>query len=283
VGSRDVIHIYRPSLRNEDVAQSDLLLLIKVVAVPALILTVSVAARRWGPSVGGFIIGLPLTSGPVLVFLALEQGVGFASAAAVGTLLGVLPLASYCATYSMVSFREGWQVTMAASTTVYFLVAALLSFAGATPLLALAAAIVAIAVALKIMPSGSGAVPNRVPPWWELPARMVAATSLVLLITEGASLLGSRWSGLLAPYPIYATVFAVFMQRYDGPDASAPFLRGVVVAALAAAAFFFTFASTVVALGILLAASLSLCATLAVEGSMLLFGRSVWRKEPRSA
>ncbi len=261
--------------------QSDLLFLIKLVAVPVLILTVSVAARRWGPSVGGFIIGLPLTSGPVLVFLALEQGVGFASAAAVGTLLGVLPLASYCATYSLVSFRESWQVTIVASTTVYFFVATLLSFTGVTPFLALAAAIVGIAMSLKIMPSGSDAIPTRYPSSWELPARMVAATSLVLLITGGASLLGSRWSGLLAPYPIYATVFAVFMQRYEGADASAPFLRGVVAAAFAAAAFFFTFASTVVALGILLAAVLSLGAALSVEALILLFGQSVWRRDTR--
>jgi hypothetical protein len=265
------------------VAQSDLLLLVKLVAVPILILTVSMAARRWGPSVGGLIIGLPLTSGPVLVFLALEQGVGFASAAAVGTLLGVVPLASYCTTYSLVSFRRGWQFTLAASTAAYFLAAALLSFAEAAPFLALAAALAAITLSLKIMRSGSGPIPARVPPWWELPARVVAATSLVLLITEGASLLGSRWSGLLAPYPIYATVFAVFMQRYDGPHASAPFLRGVVVAALAAAAFFFTFASTVVPLGTFAAATLSLCATLAVEGFMLLFGHSIWRRETRPA
>jgi hypothetical protein len=261
------------------VAEPDLLLLVKLVAVPILIFIVSVAARRWGPSVGGFIIGLPLTSGPVLVFLALEQGVGFASAAAVGTLLGVVPLASYCTAYSLISFRRGWRLTLAASTAVYFLAAALLSFAEATPLLALAAALAAIALSLKIMRSGSGPLPTRVPPWWELPARMVAATSLVLLITEGASLLGSRWSGLLAPHPIYATVFAVFMQRYDGAHASAPFLRGVVVAALAAAAFFFTFGSTVVPWGTFVAATVSLGATLAVEGFMLFFGSRVWRRD----
>jgi hypothetical protein len=260
--------------------EADLLLIFKLLAVPILVLAASLAARRWGPSVGGFIIGLPLTSGPVLVFLAIEQGVTFASSAAVGTLLGVVPLSFYCLTFSMVGFHRGWRATIAVSTAVYFLLAAVLSHAYAFPLLALGAALASVALSLLLMPWSSGKVAERALPWWEIPARMVAATTLVILITEGASLLGPRWSGLLAPYPIYATVFAVFILKFDGPQASAPFLRGVVVAALAAAAFFFTYASTVAPSGIPLAATISLCGTILVQGIMLLLRRKVWQKAP---
>ncbi len=108
--------------------QADLLLLGEVVAVPILVLVASLAARRWGPSGGGFIIGLPLTSGPVLVFLALEQGGGFASEAAVGTLLGVVPLAVYCLTFSRLGFMtRGWLATLAFSTMGHFILAIVLS------------------------------------------------------------------------------------------------------------------------------------------------------------
>ena len=46
------------------------------------------AARRWGPAVGGWIVGLPLTSGPIAFFLALEHGPAFAARAALSTILG---------------------------------------------------------------------------------------------------------------------------------------------------------------------------------------------------
>src|SRR5206468_1618680 len=63
-------------------------LALKLVLTPALIGAVSLAGRRWGPGVSGWLVGFPLTSGPVAFFLALDQGVGFAAAAAVGSMTG---------------------------------------------------------------------------------------------------------------------------------------------------------------------------------------------------
>ncbi|MEX6395898.1 hypothetical protein AB6E88_01745 [Providencia hangzhouensis] len=45
------------------------LFVFKVVITPLLLLTASLAARRWGESIGGLIVGLPLTSGPSLFSL----------------------------------------------------------------------------------------------------------------------------------------------------------------------------------------------------------------------
>src|SRR5256885_13738533 len=64
------------------------LLLAKLLLTPLLIAAVTLAGRRWGPAVGGWLAGLPLTSRPVSVFLALEQGPGVAARAAVGALAG---------------------------------------------------------------------------------------------------------------------------------------------------------------------------------------------------
>ena len=49
-------------------------LLFKLVLVPGLIALVTMAGRRFGPRVGGWLNALPLVAGPVLFFLALEQG-----------------------------------------------------------------------------------------------------------------------------------------------------------------------------------------------------------------
>jgi len=145
----------------------------------------------------------------------------------------------------------------------------------------LGAALTTILASLYLMPRSRGETSERPLPRWEILARIVAATSLVILITEGASLLGPRWSGLLAPYPIYATVFAVFMHRFDGPTSSGPFLRGVVASALSSSAFFFTFSSTVLPLGIAISAILALSATVLVQGTMLFAGAGLWRDGDR--
>ena len=75
--------------------------LLKVLLAPVLILLATLAGRRWGPAVGGWLAGLPLTSGPVSFILALEQGPEFAARAALGTLFGLVSLAAFCLAYGV--------------------------------------------------------------------------------------------------------------------------------------------------------------------------------------
>src|SRR5215467_7067551 len=67
---------------------------LKLIVTPLLIAIATFVTRRWGPGVGGWLAGFPLTSAPVSVFLAFEQGPAFAAGAAVGTLLGLAAMAS---------------------------------------------------------------------------------------------------------------------------------------------------------------------------------------------
>src|SRR5882724_10189950 len=68
---------------------------LKLVVTPLLIAAATLVARRWGHGVGGWLAGFPLTSAPVSVFLAIEQGPDFAAGAATGTLLGLTALAVF--------------------------------------------------------------------------------------------------------------------------------------------------------------------------------------------
>ena len=47
--------------------------ILKLILAPVIIGGASLAGRRWGPAVSGWLVGLPLTSGPVIFFLALSQ------------------------------------------------------------------------------------------------------------------------------------------------------------------------------------------------------------------
>src|SRR2546427_679588 len=70
------------------------MLLLKLLLTPLFILIITLIGRRWGSLVSGWLVGLPLTSAPVVLFLALEQGTAFASRAALlgPRLSGLLPL-----------------------------------------------------------------------------------------------------------------------------------------------------------------------------------------------
>ena len=45
------------------------MLLFKLLLTPVIIGLVSLAGRRWGPAVSGWLVGLPLTSAPVVLFM----------------------------------------------------------------------------------------------------------------------------------------------------------------------------------------------------------------------
>src|SRR5207248_1789769 len=124
------------------------ILLLKLILTPLLIGIASLAGRRWGPQVSGWLIGLPFTSAPVTFFLALP-----------------LPL-------------------------LYVTV------------------LVSLVVALFLLPRVSApAASDAEPlPHWDIPARMIVATAFVVLLTGIAPALGPRLSGLLAPFPLYASI-----------------------------------------------------------------------------
>lgn len=65
------------------------ILLLKLGLTPALIGLATLVSRRRGPAIGGLLVALPLTSGPVLFFLALDHGTTLATAAAEGSVAGV--------------------------------------------------------------------------------------------------------------------------------------------------------------------------------------------------
>ena len=81
------------------------LLPFKLIASPLLLLVAKQAARRWGESIGGLFLGLPLTSGPISLFLALEQGAPFARDATAESLTATAAQAAAVWAYRVLAGR----------------------------------------------------------------------------------------------------------------------------------------------------------------------------------
>ena len=70
-------------------------------------------APRWRKEggdrrVAGLLAGLPLTSGPVSVFLAVELGRAFAVQSARGTILGMVAMSAFCVAYARGAAGLSW-------------------------------------------------------------------------------------------------------------------------------------------------------------------------------
>lgn len=253
------------------------ILVLKLVVTPLLIVVATLVARRWGPGVGGWLAGFPLTSAPVSVFLALEQGPVFAAGAAVGTLLGLTALAVFCLVYGRAARRVGWAGSAAAGLGAFGACLAALRTVAAPLPAAFALVCVTLGLVAALLPVTTTGRSNVKPPPWDLPLRMVVATTVVLLLTAAARHLGPMVSGLLTPVPVFLLVLAVFAQRSQGPAACVLVLRGGVMGSFAFAVFFLVVGALLGRLGIGATYVLASLATLAVNGAILGMGRRFLR------
>lgn len=253
-----------------------LLFILKLLVTPMLIGLVSLIGRRWGPAVSGWFVGLPLTSGPVVLYLALEQGTVFAAGAAQGTMLGLISVAGFCLAYSWLSFRFRWPICIVVSWGVFFLLTFLLEREQfqLSLLFAFVVVVVCLLLTLKLLPATEHSVVFKQSPRWEMLLRMLVATAFVLVLTGAASLLGPQLSGLLTPFPIYATILAVFTHHFQDGAATRALLRGVVTGVFSFAAFFLIVSALILPWGILVAFSLAIgVALLMHSGSLFLLSR----------
>ena len=249
------------------------ILVLKLILAPIIIGLASLAGRRWGATVSGWLVGLPLTSGPVAFFIALSHDRAFAFDVVRGTLSGGFSLIAFSLTYAWVAKRFNWVVSILASVLV---------FAGMTvlmqsiiiPFIPLFFCVVAIIfVGLWFMPKQEIATSSSTPGKWDIPARIFIGTSFILLITGIAPYIGARLTGLLTTIPLYISILTIFAHRHEGHTSANNVLHGLILG-------LFSFAGFYLVLGLLikqtsLAASFgaAIIATLIIQGASLLILR----------
>lgn len=240
-----------------------MVLALKLVLTPAVMIGATLVGRRFGNAVSGWLIGLPLTSGPLVLVLALEHGRGFAARTATGSLSGAIAEAAFCA---------GWAFGGRAP-----LLAASIGFAGAAavvhglPLLALVAAVpVSLALALRFLPPFPPRTEAARTPRWDLPARAIVAVLIIVSLSAAATTIGARLTGLLAVYPAYSAVLASFALRLEGRAAAVGLLRGLLVGLFSFAAFYSVLAFALPRLGTGGAFATAIAAAVIVQTASLL-------------
>ena len=240
------------------------MLLLKLILVPACLALLSLAARTWGPRVGGWLAGLPIVAGPILFFLALERGVAFGAQAAGAALGAAFATIWFCLAYAWVATRHAWPLSALAGLSAWAAAVLLMSFFEGSIAIGLAACVAALIVAPPLFPRRS--VPaGAALPRHEIVFRMAAGAAVVLVVTAAAAAIGPVWSGLLSAFPTLGTVLAVFSQRSSGAAYAAALLRAMCFGMASLVAFFVALALLLPALGIAAGFLASLAICLAVQ------------------
>jgi hypothetical protein len=240
------------------------MLLLKFLLPPLLICLVSLAERKWGAATSGMLLGFPVTGGPVVFFLALEQGAPFSARTAVACLEGLIALAGFALVYSLMARSRGWLASIMVAILVFLAISAAILEAplrrpGWAFLLTCGVLLATLWAFPKFPTSVGGAnLSNR-----ELVWRMITAAVLVFLLTAVAPLVGPVASGLAVMVPVYTSILAVFNHMKSRVRAMAV-LKGLVTGAFSSATFFVIVAlyleklTTVVCFGLAVLACLAM-------------------------
>lgn len=255
--------------------------LAKLLLAPACVVAVSLAGRRWGVAVAGILGGLPVVAGPILVVLTLVHGRPFGAEAAAGTLLGLAALTLFVVFYGKTAERNGPVPSLLAGWAAFLLGVGFLQLLDLPSGVALVFVAVCFAAGLAVLPAPFAA-PTAIPapPWWDLPARALAALALVVALTTASGALGPSLSGLLAPFPIVTSVLAVFTHAHGGRGQVRVLLRNFLVGFYGFATFCFVLASSLDSLSGSAAFSTALAAALVAQVTVFVLRSRRLRPRP---
>ena len=204
------------------------MLALKLFLVPAFLLLISLAGRRWGPQVAGWLAGLPVLTGPIQFLLALEHGPDFAATAATVSLAAVSGAVAFIVSYARVCARRSPVLSLLSGLGIWCCAALLLAWLPLNNLVSLGIALLALAIAPKLFPRIAAPILTAALPRWELPLRMLAGAAVAFAVTTLAAAIGPSWSGIFAVFPVITIVLSVSSHRASGPAFAATLLRAMI-------------------------------------------------------
>jgi hypothetical protein len=215
------------------------LLILKLTIVPLALLVFGIVERRHGPRIAGWLSGFPIVAFPLLVFITLDQGPAFGSAAALGAYFGLVPWLAFTMSYAFLAQRLNWfwciLISFAIWTALAFAAVALQTAPRWLEILPFAAFLIAVTFTPRAPPSYE----EREHVWWGLPVRMLAGATLTTGITQFAASMGTHWSGIFTTFPVMGSIICISSHIQYGRHAVQEAVAGMSVGLASVGAFCF--------------------------------------------
>ena len=202
----------------------------KVVAAMVIVISAARAAERAGPFFGAMVATLPVSTGPIYVFLAIDHGAAFIAQAAIMSVASTAATVAFVAAHALAARRFSTPGSLGVATLVWFGVALLLqlrewSFTEACLLLAASFLLAIRGLKRFAIAAAPGAGPRS---RFDLPLRALLVATLVIATSLASRAFGPAVTGLLAAYPVVFTSLILILQpRGGGAFASSVLVIGL--------------------------------------------------------
>lgn len=219
-------------------------------------------------------------TGPILLFVALEQGAQFASVTAAGALAGGVAWLSFALGYAWAATRVNWFLSLLAGLSAYLAIGFAMVIS-APPFATIAVMVVAgVLIAPFLFPGTTQSIGAIGSSSVEIFARMVAGGILTVAVTHLSPVLGPKFSGLFAVFPVMGIVLAAFSHRTSGNIFTIRLLRSMVSGFYAFIVFCLTVTLSLNGMGVAAGFALALCMSLTVHVGVLWFMRRSQQRLP---
>lgn len=193
-----------------------------------MILSVTFLQRQYGDRFGGWLIGLPITTGPFILIICIQEGVAFGGRTTHGVLLGQIALIAFCWAYAFAALRTKWYSAILIGTAVCLVIGYFVTQIKVPTWVSMIILIVLWLAAMKWWPHSNLPEEKITPPSWELPVRILATLTLLVSLSALAPHVGAKAAGALSTYPVIASVLGTFNHKRFGPAATIATLRGLM-------------------------------------------------------
>jgi hypothetical protein len=205
-------------------------LILKMAVTAAFLLAATVTAERAGPLVGGLVATLPISAGPVYIFLALDHDAHFIAQSALASLVTNAVNVLFAVTYALLAQKRSLAVSLAGAFVVWIVSSFAAKTIGWTLSLAIAFNAGVIALSLWVVHPlrhvRVTAVPAR---WYDLLLRALMVAILVGVVVTLSFTIGPAASGSLAVFPIVLTSIIIILHRRIGGPATAAIMANAVI------------------------------------------------------
>lgn len=247
----------------------------RLLATSGVVLGITFAVGRMGPTAGGMLAGLPIVVGPGLVFLAVDESPVFVAQTATFALLSLSATQAFMLAYLLAARRVAPAPAVSLAFIGWLVTALILAnvVAGPFPALALFAVSVVFARFVGKRMRVPGLPIQSRDTLMALVLRAGLAGILVGAITAASSWLGPHYSGLLIAYPVGMTVIAASVHLRYGAAKVIDTLYATALGTTSIASFCFVVALTAQSLGSPIALTLGFAASFLLTIALLLRAR----------
>jgi hypothetical protein len=207
-----------------------LTLIVKMAVTAGFLLAATIVAERAGPLIGGLVATLPISAGPVYIFLALDHDAQFIAQSALGSLVTNALNVVFAVTYVLLAQRQPLPASLGGAFAMWLGLSWAVGLVQWTLPLAIVLNIVIIAASLVVVHPlrhvRVAAAPTR---WYDLVLRAAMVALLVGVVVTLSFTIGPTASGNLAVFPIVLSSIMLILHRRIGGKPTAAIMANAVV------------------------------------------------------